>query len=352
MSLLNDALRKHRQEREGARKRPWIPPTAAAARRRRPRPIWLIAVVMAAAGLLAPLWQATGTRGIPAPPPFETPENRPPAVLAEPASATAKPSPEGNHPTASIAAPGRVAAALPPAPATAARAQKAAPTAAVRRTAAALAAAQKPAAAPTDDSPFYQKAMALHRQQRFSEAIEFYRQVLAQNPDHPACRFNLATAYIDSGAFKDAYPLLKALAASAPQNPDIQLNLAIAEIGTGRMEAAAASLDMAEALPEAPEFEIHFHRGILHGRSDRPQAAIASYRQAGALRPRHSGVLFNLAVTFDRLTEYPTALAYYVQSLSAGDGVSTSESDQIRQRIQQLQTYLNASADAAPDLRS
>jgi tetratricopeptide (TPR) repeat protein len=343
MSLLNDALRKHRQEREGARKRPWIPPTAPAARRRRPRPIWLIAGVMAAAGLLAPLWQATGTRRIPAPPPVETQENRPPAVLAEPASAAARPSPEENTPTAPIAAPGRVAAA---------RAQKAAPSAAVRRAAPAPAAAQKPAAAPTGDSPFYQKAMALHRQQRFSEAIDFYREVLAQNPDHPACRFNLATAYIDSGAFKDAYPLLKALAASAPQNPDIQLNLAIAEIGTGRMEAAAASLDMAEALPEAPEFEIHFHRGILHGRSDRPQAAIASYRQAVALRPRHSGVLFNLAVTFDRLTEYPTALAYYVQSLSAGDGLSTNESDQIRRRIQQLQTYLNASADAAPALRS
>jgi tetratricopeptide (TPR) repeat protein len=344
MSLLNDALRKHRQERQGAPERPWLP--AAAPRRRRPRSIWLIAAAMGAAGMLAPLWLATGTRANPEPSTLETPATQPLAVLPQPNPAVAEPSSEAGTPTVSVAAPGRVTTARPPATAAATR-----PTAAAPATARS-AAAQKPAAAPTGDSPFYKKAVALHRQRRFSEAIDFYRQVLARNPDHPACRFNLATAYIDSGAFKDAYPLMKALAAGEPDNPDIRLNLAITEIGTGRLEAAAASLDMAQSLPEAPEFEIYFHRGILHGRSDRPQAAIASYQQALALRPVHSGALFNLAVTYDRLTEYPKALAFYFQSLSAGDGLSADESGQIRRRIQQLQTYLNSSAEAAPASRS
>jgi tetratricopeptide (TPR) repeat protein len=232
------------------------------------------------------------------------------------------------------------------------------PTATVRQAPepapAAVARPPRPAFSPPpnpapDDNPFYTKAKALHRQQRLSEAIGFYRQALALTPDHAGCRFNLATAYIASGVFGEAYPLLKALAASAPPNPDIQLNLAIAEIGTGHLEAAAASLEMARALPGAPQFEIHFHRGILYSRSGRPQAAIASYRQALALKPGHSGVLFNLALTFDRLAQYPEALDYYLRSLSAADGLGAEESNQIRQRIQQLQAYLSTPAEAAPD---
>jgi tetratricopeptide (TPR) repeat protein len=139
------------------------------------------------------------------------------------------------------------------------------------------------------------------------------------------------------------------LAASAPPNPDTLLNLAIAEIGTGRLEAAAASLEMARALPGAPQFEIHFHRGVLYSRSGRPQAAIASYLQALALKPGHSGVLFNLALAYDRLAQYPQALDYYLRSLSAADGLGAEGGNQTRRRIQQLQTYLSAPAKASPD---
>jgi tetratricopeptide (TPR) repeat protein len=236
--------------------------------------------------------------------------------------------------------------APPPATAKVPQAPKPAPAAAAHPPRPAL---SQPANPAPDDSPFYTKAKALHRQQRFSEAIGFYRQALTLNPDHAGCRFNLATAQIASGAFEEAYPLLKALAASAPPNPDIQLNLAIAEIGTGRLEAAAASLEMARALPGAPQFEIHFHRGVLYSRSGRPQAAIASYRQALALKPGHSSVLFNLALAYDRLAQYPQALDYYLRSLSAADGLGAEGGNQTRRRIQQLQTYLSVPAEASPD---
>ena len=353
MSLLNDALRKHRQEHQGAQKRPFSLPAAAA--RRRPRPIWLLAVVLTAAGLLFPLWQATGTREAPDRPPLGTSAIVPSAVSSANPGAVEKTPSDPKPPPAATASPTPLTTALALPPATAVETESATPPAATPqpppvtgnpKTAAAPAAKRAapppPPAAPTGDTPFYQKALALHRQQRFTEAIGFYRQVLEQHPDHAACRFNLAAAYLDSGVFSDAYPLLKTLAATAPQKPEIRLNLAIAEIGMGRMEAAAANLDLAQTLPGAPEFEIHFHRGILQGRCGNPQSAIASYHRALALRPRHGGVLFNLALTYDRLADYPKALAYYVQSLSAGDPLSAAESAQIRRRVRQLQTHLNS----------
>ncbi|MGD8540775.1 MAG: tetratricopeptide repeat protein [Desulfobacteraceae bacterium] len=342
MSLLNDALRKRRQEPAGHRQGLGPPsPVAVSKRRRRPRATWLIAVAMAAGGLSAPLWQTAGTQER-LPTPLETLENQPFEISSRTGPAPAGPSPAAMPPS-------RMPAVTPPAPPATTRAPQApkpAPAAAARPPRPTL---SQPANPAPDDSPFYTKAKALHRQQRFSEAIAFYRQALTLAPDHAGCRFNLATAQIASGAFEEAYPLLKALAASAPPNPDTLLNLAIAEIGTGRLEAAAASLEMARALPGAPQFEIHFHRGVLYSRSGRPQAAIASYRQALALKPGHSGVLFNLALAYDRLAQYPQALDYYLRSLSAADGLGAEGGNQTRRRIQQLQTYLSAPAKASPD---
>ena len=349
MSLLNDALRKRRQEPAGHRQGLEPPSPVAVSKRRRPRATWLIAVAMAAGGLSAPLWQTAGTQER-LPPPLETLENQLFEISLRTAPAPAGPSLAAMPPPSAMS-PSPMTAARPPSPpatTTAPQAPEPAPAAAARPPRPAL---SQPANPPPDDSPFYTKAKALHRQQRFSEAIAFYRQALTLTPDHAGCRFNLATAQIASGAFEEAYPLLKALAASAPPNPDTLLNLAIAEIGTGRLEAAAASLEMARALPGAPQFEIHFHRGVLYSRSGRPQAAIASYRQALALKPGHSSVLFNLALAYDRLGQYPQALDYYLRSLSAADGLGAEGGDQTRRRIQQLQTYLSAPAEASPDRR-
>ena len=347
MSLLNDALRKRRQEPVGHRQGPDPPSPVAVSRRRRPRATWLIAVAMAAGGLSAPLWQTAGTQER-LPPPLETLENRPFEISSRTGPAPAGPSAAAIQPSTAMPPSPMTAATAPAPPATTKfhQAPKPAPTAAARPPRPALSPPTTPA---PDDSPFYTKAKALHRQQRFSEAIGFYRQALALSPDHAGCRFNLATAQIASGAFEEAYPLLKALAASAPPNPDIQLNLAIAEIGTGRLEAAAASLEMAQAQPGAPQFEIHLHRGVLYSRSGRPQDAIASYRQALALKPGNSSVLFNLALAYDRLAQYPQALDYYLRSLSAADGLGAEGGNQTRRRIQQLQAYLSAPAEASPD---
>ncbi|MCG6906116.1 MAG: tetratricopeptide repeat protein [Desulfobacteraceae bacterium] len=344
MSLLNDALRKRRQENAGHQQRPATPAPIAVSGHRRPRATWLAAVALAAGGLSIPLWQTAGTHEL-SPPPLKTVANPPSGLLSQALSAPAGPPPAALPPSAANAPSVPTATDAPPASAAAEGVPKPKPAAA-RPPRPARTRPAKPAA---EESPFYTKAKALHRQQRYREAIGFYRQALALNPDHAACRFNLATAYLASDAFGDAYPLLMALAASAPSNPDIQLNLAIAEIGAGRLEAAAVSLETAQGLPAAPLFEIHFHHGILHGRCGRPQAAIASYRRAMALKPGHSGVLLNLALTYDRLAHYPEALDYYLRSLAAGDGLTAQESDQIRRRIRQLQSYLSTAAEAAPD---
>ena len=199
-----------------------------------------------------------------------------------------------------------------------------------------------------DESPpsrqeglFLRKALRYHRQGKLDLAIQMYQQVLSVKPDHPDALFNLASAYIQLTSYSEAYPLLKKLMSRDSGNPEILVNLAIVELGFGNPAKAIDLLDMAAKQNKGPKFGIFFHRAAALSRLDRLEEARDFYEKAKELNPRHPTLFFNLAVLCDKLQKYNEAVNYYRTFLRLNDKLPDHEKKDIEGRIRSLQAYLS-----------
>jgi len=186
---------------------------------------------------------------------------------------------------------------------------------------------------------FFQKALTYHRQNKLDEAILMYQEVLWKNPDHFDALFNLASAYITTSAFSKAYPLLNKLKGLDPENPEVLLNLGIVEIGLGRLQSALAYLSMAEKRNDGPQFDIYFHRSVALSQLGNLNEAIVWYKRAEELHPHHSRLLFNIALIYDKMQNYPEAVRYYFNFLKQ-DLSSPNEKKEVAARISALKVYM------------
>ncbi len=202
-------------------------------------------------------------------------------------------------------------------------------------------------ALPAEVEIFYRKARAYEESGNVEDAARFYRQVLALNPRHRKALARLASIYMDRGEYASAHPLLADLLALSPRDPEVLVNLAIDEIALDRPAEALRRLAAAEALDGAPRFEIFFHRGVALARLGRPAEAIESYRAAEVIDPARSLLLFNMALTYDRMGRYREALVYYGRFLHDADTApSAGDRRAVESRIGVLMAWLAAQAKA------
>ena len=186
---------------------------------------------------------------------------------------------------------------------------------------------------------FFQKALTYHRQNKLDEAIHMYQKVLSKNPEHFDALFNLSSAYIETSAFSKAYPLLNKLRDLDPEKPEVLLNLAIVEIALGRFQSALAYLSIAEKRKDGPNFEIYFHRSVALSQLGNLNEAIVWYKRAEELHPHHSRLLFNIALVYDKMQNYPEAVRYYFKFLKQ-DLSSPNEKKEVAARILALKVYM------------
>ena len=192
----------------------------------------------------------------------------------------------------------------------------------------------------TKEGIFYRKAQAYHKQKNLEMATKMYRRVLLEKPGHRDALFHLSSIYMEQSAYGEAYPLIMELLRLNPDDPQGLANLAISEIALGRPEQAIAYLNEALALEDPPRFKIYFHQGVARSRLHRMEEAITWYRKAENLDPGHTHLLFNMAVTFDRLERYNEALDCYARFLKAGESSSPKERRDIETRVGVLMAYL------------
>jgi Flp pilus assembly protein TadD len=186
---------------------------------------------------------------------------------------------------------------------------------------------------------FFQKALTYHRQNRLDEAIQMYQEVLLKNPKHVEALFNLSSAYVKMSNFSKAYPMIEKLNNMDPENPQILLNLAIVEIGLGRTQSALKHLAVAEKQKGAPQFEIDFHRGVVLSQLGNLNEAMVWYKKAEELRSHHPRLLFNMALLYDKMQNYPQAIRYYSSYLQLNLS-SPNEKKEIESRIVTLKAYM------------
>jgi Flp pilus assembly protein TadD len=199
---------------------------------------------------------------------------------------------------------------------------------------------RKTAASHGSEEPFYLKAVSYHRRNELGKAIQMYQEVLRKNPEHYEALFNLASAYLTEASFSEAYNILQKLHELDPENPQVLLNLAIAEIGLGRPRKAMSYLNESDALEDASQFEICFHKGVAMSKLHMLNEAEVWYMRAEELNPNHSRLIFNMAVVYDKLQRYQEALRYYGAFLKNEGAQSAHEKKEVENRIKAIRVYM------------
>lgn len=105
---------------------------------------------------------------------------------------------------------------------------------------------------PADPLPFAHLGLLEARQERYTDAIAFYRKAMALSPDLPGLHLNLGLAYFKDGQYKLAIqtftPLLKGSAQSAEETQRLTVLLGMAYYGLGQYASAVPYLKNASEL--------------------------------------------------------------------------------------------------------
>jgi tetratricopeptide (TPR) repeat protein len=159
-----------------------------------------------------------------------------------------------------------------------------------------------------------QQGLALHQGGRMREAEILYRQVLAQQPAHPAANHLLGLARMQQGDAATAVELISRAVAQRPQDPQYHCNLGVALNASGQPERAIVSFSRAVELK--PDYaEAWSNRGMALKAAGRPAEAAKCYRKAIALKPREAGFHFNHANALAAMGDLHEAEAAYRKAL-------------------------------------
>jgi tetratricopeptide (TPR) repeat protein len=156
--------------------------------------------------------------------------------------------------------------------------------------------------------------LARHQAGKLAEAEAIYRQVLAQNPDHPDVLHLLGIVAQQVGRRDAALELFARAVSLAPQRAEFHgsLGLVLAELGRlpeaikADREAITLNPDLAQA---------HNNLGNALAQAGEPEEAVQSFRRAMELAPQAADPPYNLANLFKTLGRMDDAIVQYRRAL-------------------------------------
>ena len=157
--------------------------------------------------------------------------------------------------------------------------------------------------------------VALHRQARYGEAAEAFRQVTASDPASAAAWGNLAVALAACGRTGESLEAAERAVTLAPRVAMLRSNYGDALMASGRFEAARDAYGAADALePDHPSTlnKLACAQRMLGG-VDRPEAL---FRRALALAPQFGLALVNLGTVEAVRGNYDQADSLLAQALA------------------------------------
>ena len=153
-------------------------------------------------------------------------------------------------------------------------------------------------------------AATLHRDGRFEQAEEAYRDLLKRNPQDVSVLRLLGLLAIDTGHFRNAASLLKKAVELAPGFHGAWVELCKAQTELHDLGDAIASAERAIAIePQRAGGYVALANALA--RTDRADDAIAAYRQAAALRPDNPEIALGLGNVLKTHGRQAEAIAAY-----------------------------------------
>ena len=170
------------------------------------------------------------------------------------------------------------------------------------------------ACAPDDPNALHLRGVAAYQAGKDAEAVEWFTKAVAVCPDSAEFRNNRGLALHRSGKVEEAVSEFRKVLTLAPDLPEAHNNLGNALNDLGEHEAAAAACR--EALLRRPFFpHAHYNLGNALKYSGNLDAAIASYQTALEIQPAYPAALMNLANTFKDQGDAESAIGCYRRAL-------------------------------------
>jgi tetratricopeptide (TPR) repeat protein len=158
------------------------------------------------------------------------------------------------------------------------------------------------------------------RQERYAEAVPFYRKALALNPSMPGLRLNLGLSLFKSGALKEAIqtftPLLNSEPASSPEALRLNTLIGLAHYGLGEYAEAIPFLKRATAHdPQNLPYRLTLAHSCLW--SKQYQCVLDVYREILTLNAESAEADMLAGEAFDELHNDQGALLQFRAAVTA-----------------------------------
>jgi tetratricopeptide (TPR) repeat protein len=181
---------------------------------------------------------------------------------------------------------------------------------------------------PAGTKALWDRAIQLHGQSRFDEAIDCLLALEALLPDHPGLLANLGVAYRDSGDLPRAEHYLRRACAVRPKHPASHFNLALTLLRAGRLREGFEEYEWRWQVPQFAaqrrDFAQPLWRGeplagrriLIHGEQGAGDA-IQFVRYAPLLRAAGADVILQVLPHLERLLSWMEGQYPMVNSLPA-----------------------------------
>jgi tetratricopeptide (TPR) repeat protein len=184
---------------------------------------------------------------------------------------------------------------------------------------------------------YYRKGISYQQQGDLSSAIDSYRLAVSYNPDHLQANLNLATAYLQTGRFKQAEQILVYLYASRPKDPKVLYNFGVLLYQT--KEYASAENKLKKLLELDPfHLEANLLLATIYEDQGELDKAIAACMKAHQIHSSHPRVLYRLGRLWDLAGQPTQAAAYYRQFLNCRSEKDLGSELAVRDRLKYLST--------------
>jgi tetratricopeptide (TPR) repeat protein len=154
------------------------------------------------------------------------------------------------------------------------------------------------------------EAATLHRDGRFDEAEEIYRELLKRSPEDVSVLRLFGLLALDAGHYRSAAQMLKKAVTLAPGFQTAWIDLCKAQTELHDLDEAVASANCAIALDPARAGG-HVALANALARSSRTEEAIASYRRAQEIRPDNAEIALGLGNVLKTIGRQAEAIAAY-----------------------------------------
>ena len=169
---------------------------------------------------------------------------------------------------------------------------------------------KQPSELKPDQHPKIQKAIMLHDEGKYSEAIEIYKELLTENPDVPVIYYEISFSFYANKDYENAAKYSRiGMEYDSELFPMLAVNLGNSLDNLGKAEEAIEIYK--EALNHAAySYILHFNLGVTYSGIEKLKEAKECFYKSAYLNPEHASTQFALSNIYSRQNLYiPTLLA-------------------------------------------